>query len=59
MKIKVEVEFEVNERDWYDKNDQDQKDWFLDIIANSSVMLWSQEVGDYISEVEDINFEIM
>jgi hypothetical protein len=52
IKIKVEVEFEIDNELWgAESQDIEEKKWFWDtVIPTSLIMLHSNEVGDTISQ---------
>jgi hypothetical protein len=50
-KIKIEVEFEIDETWTPNSEDQEEREWFWnEIIPSCMVILHSNEVGDTISE---------
>ena len=50
-KIKIEVEFEIEDGWCANSSDADEKKWFWDTVVPASKVMWfSDEVGDFISE---------
>lgn len=58
-KIKVEVEFEIDDISWgANSYDESEKKWFWDeVIPSCVILLHSNEVGDTVSETT--KFKIM
>lgn len=54
-KIKIEVEFEVDDSFWCaNSEDQDERDWFWkEILPGATLILHSNEVGDEIASTNN------
>jgi len=54
-KIKIEVEFEVDDSLWgANSEDQDERDWFWkEILPGATLILHSNEVGDEIASTNN------
>lgn len=60
MKIKVEVEFEIDSSWCADSPDKEERDWFWDMVMpDAHLMLWSNEVGDEISNSDKFTYTIL
>lgn len=63
MKIKIECEIEVDDNVWGNFIDQEEIDWFMELLDNeegmTSVSLWSNEVGDEIGMTSNFKYEIL
>jgi hypothetical protein len=59
-KIKVEVEFEVDDSLWgANSEDQEERDWFWkEILPEATLILWSNEVGDEIAQTNKFKIKI-
>lgn len=52
-RIKIEVEFDIDDVWCANSEDQEEKEWFWDeIIPSSTVLLHSNEAGDTISQTD-------
>ncbi len=62
-KIKIEVEFEVEDGWCANSSNSDEKKWFWDnVVPTSTVMWFSNEAGDFIAEsktftIKEISFK--
>jgi len=58
-KIKIEVEFEVDDSFWCaNSEDQEERDWFWkEILPNATVILHSNEVGDEIASTNELKIK--
>jgi len=63
MKIKIECEIEVDDNVWGNFIDQDEIDWFMELLDNEDgmthVKLWSCEVGDEMGYASKFKYEIL
>ena len=63
MKIKIECEIEVDDNVWGNFIDQDEIDWFMELLDNKDgmthVSLWSNEVGNEIGYTSKFKYEIL
>lgn len=51
VKVKIEVEFEIDDMWGANSSDQEEREWFWNETMPNSVILWhSNEVGDTIAE---------
>jgi hypothetical protein len=57
-KIKIEVEFEVDDLWCANSEDQEERDWFWkEILPNATVILHSNEVGDEIASTNELKIK--
>jgi hypothetical protein len=57
-KIKIEVEFEVDDFWCANSKDQEERDWFWkEILPNATVILHSNEVGDEIASTNELKIK--
>ena len=59
-KIKVEAIFKL--KDYWCFEDQEEIDWFTNLFKNkkeTTLILWSKEVGDEIASTSDISLELI
>jgi hypothetical protein len=50
-KVTIEVEFEIEDSWCADSSNSEEKDWFWnEVVTQSTVMWFSNEAGDFISE---------
>jgi hypothetical protein len=57
-KIKIEVEFEVDDFWCANSEDQEERDWFWkEILPNATVILHSNEVGDEIASTNELKIK--
>jgi hypothetical protein len=57
-KIKIEVEFEVDDFWCANSEDQEERDWFWkEILPNATLILHSNEVGDEIASTNELKIK--
>lgn len=62
MRIRIECEIEFDEDLWYSHADNEEHQWFkslLDDGESTSVILFSNEVGDEIGSTTNFKYEIL
>lgn len=58
-KIKIEVEFEVDDFWCANSEDQEERGWFWkEILPEATLILWSNEVGDEIASTNKFTIKI-
>ena len=63
MKIKIKVEATIElEKGFINEEIQDEIDWFESVLAdkeNTSLQLWSNDIGDQICSTKDFDYKII
>ena len=62
MKIKVEVELDIDENIWGSHTDEEEMEWFISLLNDKQstfAILHSNEVGDEIGSTNNFKYTIL
>ena len=62
MKLKIECEIEIEDGFWFDEGNEEGLEWFKSVLDDkeyTTLILWSNDIGDEIGQTSNFKYEII